>query len=256
MPATQRPNLGLFAGWDPGEDGWGPDMNQNLYRVDALVQPIIQDVVNTPPASPSLGQMWQVDGSPTGDFVGHNNKLALWSGTAWVFVVPKNGWVVFRASNSRFRKFDGTAWHREDSVTATANTLMRRDSEGKAFVTPGTDPDHVATVGQISAASVAPFSIKSPTAAEAHTVTAADLGAVIVFNSANPCTVTVPDDALENLAVGFWTQFRNMGTGVITVAPSGTDVLEGAGAATVNPNKLNSVYKEASGRWVTAGDMQ
>lgn len=47
--------------------------------------------VNTPPGSPATGYRVIVGSSPTGAFVGHSGEIAQWTGTAWVFTVPKHG---------------------------------------------------------------------------------------------------------------------------------------------------------------------
>jgi hypothetical protein len=68
--------------------------------VDSLVQGIDwqQSVLslgdNTPPVTPSIGDRYVVGTSPTGAWVGHENEIAQWSGTAWVFVVPNKGFAL------------------------------------------------------------------------------------------------------------------------------------------------------------------
>lgn len=67
-----------------------------LNRLDALVQPVVQQVgQNTPPGSPADGQCWIVGPSPTGAWAGQANRLAQRIGGAWVFYAPCVGLVVF-----------------------------------------------------------------------------------------------------------------------------------------------------------------
>lgn len=89
----------------------------------------------------------------------------------------------------------------------------------------------------------------------AHTVTEADFGKVLLFDTTNAVTLTVPDVATEDLPDGFYVYARNKQAGVITVTPTGTDVIGGAGTVTSDPEKLLSVYKEADGLYITAGDL-
>lgn len=146
MPATKQSNIGLWQGWSPGEDGWGDEMNYNLRSLDGLVQASVIDVINDPPASPGAGDMYQVDGSPTGAFSGHNKELARWSGSEWEFYIPKEGWKVLRLSNGRYRVYLNGDWHRWDSVTPNADSIVKRNSTGQGeFADPSTN-NHAVTL--------------------------------------------------------------------------------------------------------------
>jgi len=82
-----------------------------LNRLDALVQPVVQQVgLNMPPASPSDGQMWVVGTSPTGVWVGQANRLAQRIGGAWVTYAPFIGLVVFDATTLAQWGWTGVAW--------------------------------------------------------------------------------------------------------------------------------------------------
>jgi hypothetical protein len=82
-----------------------------LNRLDALVQPVVQQVgVNTPPASPADGQCWIVGSSPTGAWAGQANRLAQRIGGAWVFHAPFDGLVVFDAATVTQRAWTGSSW--------------------------------------------------------------------------------------------------------------------------------------------------
>lgn len=260
MPASNLPNIGLFYGWGVGESGWGTPMNLNLLVSDTMLSPAIEDVVNDPPASPAVGQMWQVDGTPTGAFVGHEKALAIWDGAAWQFVAPKEGFRVYRKSNKRYRVYRDAAWHRDDSQGVAGDTLIRRLSDGRAKAAPGVDADDVATVSQLSGGG---GGTSGPTnyqfvnvVGTAHTLTAADLGKIILFDSISACQLVCPEVATEDLSDGFWAQSRNKQGGVVDILPQGSDVVVGSGTRTVDSRKLFSVYKEADGLYVTAGDLQ
>jgi hypothetical protein len=82
-----------------------------LNRLDALVQPVVQQVgLNTPPGSPADGQCWIIGASPTGAWAGQANRLAQRIGGAWVFYTPFVGLVVFDAATLSQRAWTGSAW--------------------------------------------------------------------------------------------------------------------------------------------------
>jgi hypothetical protein len=82
-----------------------------LNRLDALVQPLVQQVgLNTPPGSPAGGQCWIVGSTPTGAWAGQANKLAQRIGGAWAFHTPFVGLVVFDAATLAQRVWNGGIW--------------------------------------------------------------------------------------------------------------------------------------------------
>jgi hypothetical protein len=82
-----------------------------LNRLDALVQPVVQQVgLNTPPASPAEGQCWTVGTIPTGAWAGQANRLAQHIGGAWVFYAPFVGLVLFDAATLAHWGWNGIAW--------------------------------------------------------------------------------------------------------------------------------------------------
>lgn len=61
--------------------------------------------VNAPPSSPATGYRVIVGSSPTGDFVGHPGEIAQWTGSSWVFTVPKQGTTaVVKAENAAYQQ--------------------------------------------------------------------------------------------------------------------------------------------------------
>jgi hypothetical protein len=82
-----------------------------LNRLDALVQPVVEQVGrNTPPGSPADGQSWIVGSTPTGAWAGQANRLAQRIGGTWVFHAPFVGLVVFDAAALAQRVWSGSAW--------------------------------------------------------------------------------------------------------------------------------------------------
>lgn len=118
MPGSAQANTGLLAGYTVGENGWGPDFNKNMRILDMLVQGRVLDKdLNTPPGSPSAGDVYIVGSAPTGAWTGHATKLARWSGAAsgdptntWEIFTPKAGWEMWVVDESLKYRFNGSAW--------------------------------------------------------------------------------------------------------------------------------------------------
>ncbi len=82
-----------------------------LNRLDALVQPVVQQVgLNTPPGPPTEGQCWIVGASPSGVWAGQANRLAQRIGGAWAFYAPFLGLVVFDVATLAQWGWNGSAW--------------------------------------------------------------------------------------------------------------------------------------------------
>ena len=62
--------------------------NDSLNRLDAFVTPVISEITNAPPGSPTVGDLVIVGTSGTGDFSGKDNQLAQYLTGGWVFYSP------------------------------------------------------------------------------------------------------------------------------------------------------------------------
>ena len=84
--------------------------NDGLNRLDAFVTPIVADILDAPPGSPAVGDLYIVGTSPTGDFAGHENELAQYLTGGWAFYSPFK-WMdaVVESLDSRVT-YNGSAW--------------------------------------------------------------------------------------------------------------------------------------------------
>ena len=79
-------------------------LNDAIKVIDALVQPVIIDVLDTPPVSPEDGDAYVIDVDPTGAWAGREGQVAYWAGV-WQFLVPKTGWLMYFASQGSYYRF-------------------------------------------------------------------------------------------------------------------------------------------------------
>lgn len=66
--------------------------------------------LSTPPGSPVVGDRYIVKATGAGAWVGKNNSIAEWSGTAWIFTTPNVGTTLFVDDESKQYSWNGTVW--------------------------------------------------------------------------------------------------------------------------------------------------
>jgi hypothetical protein len=107
-------NLGLMVNAATGEVH-DVALRGFLRGVDGLVQPNVKGYsINTPPGSPSDGDVYIIGAAPTGAWAAKDNQIARWSSVAnaWEFYVPKAGWRVVDSSATGQPQytFTGSDW--------------------------------------------------------------------------------------------------------------------------------------------------
>jgi hypothetical protein len=97
--------------------------NEALWRFQMILNGVIQRGVNSPPGSPTEGDVYVVGTTPTGTWVGKNNCLAGFFGGAWIFVpgfndlgsqiaigVRNRGLTVYVRDENLLYIWDGADW--------------------------------------------------------------------------------------------------------------------------------------------------
>jgi len=112
MALTNGPNLGLLVNGNAGEGHYSELMKQ-WRGLDGLVMPNAKGyLTNTPPGSPSDGDLYIIGAAPTGAWAGQGGKVTRWSSvaSAWEFYTPKNGWMVQSNSAREAYRHTAGAW--------------------------------------------------------------------------------------------------------------------------------------------------
>lgn len=112
MAASTEPRSGLNYGWSLGENGWNTGMDANLLSIGRFAYHLsVKDRdLATPPGSPAAGDTYIVAASPTGAWAGQAGKVAIWSGSAWVFGTPRIGWVAYIEDEQRLSAYKAAGW--------------------------------------------------------------------------------------------------------------------------------------------------
>lgn len=84
--------------------------NEALRVLDAVTQLAVLAVSASPPAEPANGERHIVGASPSGDFAGHANEVAVYQDGAWVFLAPQPGWRAWRIDEEALLVWSGGAW--------------------------------------------------------------------------------------------------------------------------------------------------
>jgi len=83
--------------------------------VESLLQGLdwqqsVLEELDTPPGSPITGDRYLVIATATGDWVGHEDDIAEWDGSAWAYTTPNDGYAVWNEATNVQKVYNGTAW--------------------------------------------------------------------------------------------------------------------------------------------------
>lgn len=112
MPASTEPRSGLQYGWTLGETPWNVGMDANLLFLGRFgVHLSVKDRnLDSPPGSPVAGDTYIPAIDSTGLWDGRDGQVAVWSGTAWVFGVPRVGWVAYIEDEEKLSVYKVAGW--------------------------------------------------------------------------------------------------------------------------------------------------
>ena len=112
MAASTEPRSGLSFGWSLGENNWNTGMDANLLSIGRFAYHLsVKDRdLATPPGSPASGATYIVAASPTGAWAGQAGKVAVWTGSAWVFGTPRVGWIAYIEDEQKLTAYKVGGW--------------------------------------------------------------------------------------------------------------------------------------------------
>lgn len=85
--------------------------NEALQRLDAVTQlSVVRFGSITPPALPSEGEAHALGAGALDAWAGQGSTIAVWDGTVWRFVTPKDGWRAWGAEEQELRVWVGGTW--------------------------------------------------------------------------------------------------------------------------------------------------
>lgn len=85
--------------------------NEALRLLDGLMQLSVLDRdLTAPPGTPADGDRYIVGFGATGDWVGWDLNVALWTDGAWLRLPPRTGWRAWIEDEGLLLVYDGTSW--------------------------------------------------------------------------------------------------------------------------------------------------
>jgi len=141
-------------------------VNEALTLIDMASNSIVENAdLWEPPVSPVEGTAYIVAKGATGEWIGKDGQLALFSNGGWLFAQPNIGWRVWNQAEGNFATFDGMAWVAGAQVVSlggagTGINVVEIDhalSAGSTNVTVPVIPSHTVVIG-ISARVIGPLS--------------------------------------------------------------------------------------------------
>ena len=90
-------------------------VNEALSRLDIALHAVCQAELAAPPADPQAGECWLVAGGATGEWAGHDDALAGYTASGWIFVAPMEGMVLHDLSQGHDLRYLG-GWQRPAPV--------------------------------------------------------------------------------------------------------------------------------------------
>lgn len=94
-------------------------VNDGLRRLDGLVQLSVKNrITRSPPDAPNNGDRYLIGDKATGAWEMHDGELALFEDTAWAFIAPQTGWLLWDEADARLLVRQQNAWQAVAAETA------------------------------------------------------------------------------------------------------------------------------------------
>ena len=94
-------------------------VNEALAKIDILLHPVVQGRITSEPSSPAAGDCHLVAGPASGEFTGHEDRIASWDGQQWTFLDPAEGMVLHDSSSGACLVFL-SGWQEAPAVSEPA----------------------------------------------------------------------------------------------------------------------------------------
>ncbi|MBA7468600.1 hypothetical protein ES707_03851 [subsurface metagenome] len=107
--------------------------------VESLVQGLdwqesVLGELDTPPGTPGTGDRYLVIATATGDWVGHENDIAEWDGSVWIFTTPNEGFAAWIEDTDVLKVWNGTAWVIFGGTTDHGNLIGLGDDDHSQYL--------------------------------------------------------------------------------------------------------------------------
>lgn len=218
--------------------------NEAIRALDAIVQVGIRDRdLAQPPADPADGDRYLVASAASGAWAGQSGRIAAWQDGAWLFYVPRAGWLVWVEDEQSLLVWDGAGWIEAGggavnpaplvgvNTTAGAPNRLAVKSDSVLLshddVTPGSGDIRIVT-NKAAASNTASFLFQTAFSGRAEIGTTGDdkLALKVSANGASWSQPLTVDPATGN--VGIWTTSPQARLDIATSLNNGVRLTNGA----------------------------
>jgi hypothetical protein len=166
-------------------------VNETLRMLDAVVQASVESAtVAAPPGSPVNGAAYIVPTGATGAWAGWSGSIAFWADTAWLRLVPVEGWMAWVRDADQMLMFDSAAWVDAGTQLGALDIAFLVPPAGEYIqATTGTAGTTTSTLaGAANRMDIYPFTPRADIsvdrlAVNVTTAVASALGKIVVFGS-------------------------------------------------------------------------
>ena len=95
--------------------------NEALARIDALLHPVVEAKLTTPPAGlmdSSDGHCWLIGSPPTGQWEGRSGQIARWSSGSWRYLEPVSGMTLWLVSGNKRLFYIAGMWVEPSAINS------------------------------------------------------------------------------------------------------------------------------------------
>lgn len=192
------------------------------------------------------------DPGGTGTFINNEGDLYYRDGDNNVIQITENGRLLLP------EVYEYPEQGSNPSPIANVGQVYTREVAGRTELFYIDDAGNVTQLTNVGSVAPSQPNTVTPDSVNSHTVTAANLGKIILFDTSALVTIVVPEQSTETLTQGYFFLFKNDGTGQIVIETEGSDTLEGC-KLMQRPGDENTVYlKLESGgvnQWSTIGNI-
>jgi len=97
--------------------------NEALRIFDALVAGVSKDNALTAPPTALEGELYIVAAGASGEWLGHDSKIAIFVNSVWHFVTPPTDYILYNTSTGNQLKYSGTIWQTYAPILGGSNAF-------------------------------------------------------------------------------------------------------------------------------------
>ena len=215
---------------------------------------------SAPPGAPAAGARYIVQPAGTGAWAGHNNELATWSGTAWVFSALRVGTLVNYYAGGLLLTYYNTGagwtlWAASDTQAGPVELATVAETKARASATLAVTPAGLGAILGVGWRGAAVFSTPGPTAfaMASYGLTASDKVLGMLWGAGGGGASAAGSGGAGGSAGGFSLNIFNAQDATITIGAAGAGNTAGSNGGAGGTTSFGSVFSATGGNGGSTG---